>query len=237
MMKFIQNKTPETSPDTKGGAKRKPIDVLYAQIKTMMYNQDLSPGQKIILKDLAHQLDVSTTPLLQALHSLENAKLVRYKQNKGFFVAEITESEAMELYQAREALEVYLIPILIKRLTPEDIEDIRKSFRVQEESTAPKWRRKMMLTDASFHLTIAKASDNQVIVELLETIYERIYLKYRAEYLSEERIRDVVKDHRELLSCLKNREEKKATELIRNHIRSGMEHMVSSLRDGRIVLL
>lgn len=227
----------QSKPRKNGPTKRKSIETLYTQIKTMMYNQDLSPGQKLILQDLARQLNVSTTPLLQALHRLENAKLVRYEQNKGFFVAEITETEARQLYQAREALEVYLIPILINNLTADKIDAIRESFRLQKDSTVPTNRRKMMLTDASFHLTIAKASGNQVMVDLLETVMERIYLKYRAEYVSEERIKKIIKDHRDMLQYLSKKDEEKTVKLVRDHIRSGMEHMIDSLKNGRVVSL
>jgi DNA-binding GntR family transcriptional regulator len=233
-MKSVQNIRSENKPPIKGAGKRKSIDMLYTQIKTMMYNQDLGPGQKLILQDLARQLNVSTTPLLPALHRLENAKLVRYEQNKGFFVAEITETEARQLYQAREALEVYLIPILIKKIDADKIESIRESFRTQKDSAVPTNRRKLMLTDAAFHLTIAKVSGNQVICDLLETVMERIYLKYRAEYLSESRIKKVVMDHRKVLKYLHNKEEAKLIHLIRDHIRSGMEHMIDSLKNGRV---
>ena len=217
--------------------KRGSIDTIYTQIKTMMYNQELAPGQKLIYQDLARRLKVSTTPILQALHRLENAKLVRYEPNKGFFVAEITETEARELYQAREALEVYLIPSLIKNLTEESIEKIRASFRAQKDRNSPNYRRKLMLTDAAFHLTIAKASGNQVIVDLLETVLERIYLKYRAEYLGEERIAKVLKDHREFLETLQQKNTKKAIKLISDHIQSGMNHMIDSLKNSRVVSL
>lgn len=217
--------------------KRKSIETLYTEIKTMMYNQDLAPGQKLILQDLARHLNVSTTPLLQALHRLENAKLVRYEKNKGFIIAEITEIEARQLYQAREALEIYLLPFLIDNLTPESIGEIRKSFRALKKSTALTNRRKMMMTDADFHLALAKASGNQVVVELLETVMERIYLKYRAEYLTEERIEKVIVEHRELLEYLNDKNEKKAIRLVRNHIREGMDHMIESLKDSRVVSL
>lgn len=224
-------------PAKKDSLKRGSIDTVYTQIKTMMYNQELAPGQKLIYQDLARRLNISTTPILQALHRLENAKLVRYEPNKGFFVAEITETEARELYQAREALEVYLIPILIEKLTPEGIEKIRASFRAQKDRSSPNYRRKLMLTDAAFHLTIAKVSGNQVIVDLLETVLERIYLKYRAEYLGEERIAKVLKDHRDFLESLQKKEAKKAIKLIRDHIQSGMNHMIDSLKNGRLVSL
>lgn len=230
----MQNTRPENKSQIKGTNKRRSIDELYTQIKTMMYNQDVGPGQKLILKDLARELNVSTTPLLPALHRLENAKLVRYEQNVGFFVAEITEIEARQLYQAREALEVYLIPFLIQNITADKIESIRESFKSQHDNAVPTNRRKLMLTDAEFHLTIAKVSGNQVIVELLETVMERIYLKYRAEYLSEKRIKKVVMDHRKVLEYLHKKEEAKLTRLIHDHIRSGMEHMIDSLKNGRV---
>lgn len=210
------------------------IDNIYNQIKTMMYNQDLAPGQKLIYQDLAKRLKVSTTPLLQALHRLENAKLVRYEQNKGFFVAEITETEAKELFQAREALEVYLIPFLIEKLTDERIEKIKEAFRAQKETAYQNNRRVLMLQDAAFHLTIAKVVGNEVIVNLLETILERINLKHRPEYLGEDRIEKVLKQHRELLDALRNKETEKAIQITRDHIHSGMAHMIDNLRNYRV---
>ena len=221
----------------RGPMKRGSIDTIYTQIKTMMYNQELAPGQKLIYQDLAHRLNVSTTPILQALHRLESAKLVRYEQNKGFFVAEITETEARELYQAREALEVYLIPILAEKLTKKRIQEIRDSFRAHKDSSAPNYRRRLMLTDADFHLTIAKASENQVIVDLLHTVMERIYIKYKAEYLGDERIARVLKQHRMLLESLQKKDVETAIQLTREHIQSGMNHMIDSLKNGRLVSL
>ena len=217
--------------------KRGSIDTVFMQIKTMMYNQQLAPGQKLIYQDLARRLKISTTPILQALHRLENAKLVRYEQNKGFFVAEITETEARELYEAREALEIYLIPFLIERMTKESIEKIRDSFRAQNEANTPNYRGKLMLTDATFHMTIAKGSGNQVVVDLLETVMERIYLKYRSEYIDEERIAKVLKDHREILKALSAKNKDKAIQLTRDHIRSGMNYMIGSLKNRRLASL
>jgi len=214
----------------KGGS----IDTVYAQLKTMMYNQELAPGQKLIYQDLARRLNISKTPILQALHRLESAKLVRYEPNKGFFIAEITESEARELYEAREALEVYLIPILVERLTEKSIKKIRESFRGREDSTAPNYRRLLMLKDASFHLTLAKHAGNQVILDLLDKVLERIYVKYRPEYLGEERIKKVLIQHREILDALKQKDADQAIQLIREHIRSGMEHMVNSLNRSAV---
>lgn len=236
-MTSVQDKKSKQDPLKREPLKRGSIETVYKKIKTMMYNQELAPGQKLISKDLAHRLHISTTPILQALHRLQIAKLVRYEKNKGFFVAEITVTEARELYQAREALEVYLVPTLIEKLNEESIQEIRDSFRAQMDKASPNYRRMLMLKDAAFHLAIAKASENQVIVDLLETVLERIYLKYRSEYLGEERIDRVLKQHREILNALRKKDVDKTSQLLHEHIWSGMEHMIYSLENRRVVSL
>ena len=217
---------PKTEP-----VKGQSIDSVYNQLKTMMYNQELAPGQKLIYQNLARRLKASTTPILQALNRLENAKLVRYEPNRGYFVEEINETEVRELYQAREALEIYLIPILVEKLTPKDIDSIRNSFRAHSDLSHPDSRRMLMIRDASFHMTVARFAGHQVISDLLEKVFERIYLKYRAEYLGEERIQGVFKQHRAILDALQQKDVKKAAEVTREHLRSGMEHVVDSLKN------
>jgi len=89
------------------------IDEVYQRIKEMIYYNQLAPGQKIIYNDLANRLKISATPVIQALKRLETSRIVNYIPNKGYFVGEITEIEARQLYQAREALETYIIPLVI----------------------------------------------------------------------------------------------------------------------------
>lgn len=210
------------------------IDKVYTQIKMLMYNQDLIPGQKLMYQDLARRLNVSTTPILQALHRLESAKLVRYEKNIGFFVAEITVKEAKELFEARKALEIHNIPILIEKLTEKKIQEIKEAFRSQEADTGSNNRRLLMLRDAAFHLTIAKVAGNQTIVELLQTILERINLKHKPEYLGERRIEKVLKEHRELLEALRIKDTEKAIMLTQKHIQSGMEHMIENIKTYQV---
>ena len=99
----------------------KAVEEVYQEIKRMLYFNLLAPGQRLVYHDLAKKLNVSITPIVQALIRLQRSNLVRYEPNKGYFVGEITEGEAKELYQAREALELYAVPLIVKNLTTEKI--------------------------------------------------------------------------------------------------------------------
>ena len=93
------------------------IEEAYQRIKEMLYLNQLAPGQKIHSNDMSRRLNISVTPVIQALNRLEASGLVEYVPNKGYFLGEITEQEAQELYEAREALEIYLIPKVVENIT------------------------------------------------------------------------------------------------------------------------
>jgi len=208
----------------------KAVEEVYEEIKRMIYLNMLAPGQKLVYQNLADKLNTSITPVVQALRGLERSNLVRYEQNKGYFVQEITIREAEELFQAREALETFAVPIIVQNLTRDKLDSIRRAVRDYRSGQSPEQRRGLMLKDAGFHLKIVECSGNKVIYSLLEHIFEQITLKYKPEYLWEQRIKDVSKEHSEILKSLSKGKVAETQELIRSHIRKGRDHIIGTLK-------
>jgi len=223
----LENEDRVENPAKKKG---KAVEEVYDEIKKMIYYNMLAPGQKLIYRDIAERLKTSITPVVQALKALERSNFVRHEPNKGYFVAEITETEARELFQAREALEIYSISLIIENLDLKKLDAIRGAFRDYKGAMAPEYRRILMLKDAQFHLKIVECSGHNVIYRLLEHIFEQITLKYRPEYLWEDRIKQVAKEHGAILKSLGEGDIKKTTKLLRTHIQKGREHIVRSLQ-------
>lgn len=198
----------------------------YDKIKRLISVYELVPGQKLIYKDLAKRLNTGVTPAIQALNRLEASNLVRYVPNKGYFVGEITEDEVRQLYQAREALEVAVIPEVISKLNPKRLDEIRLMFQKRKEVRRP--RREMILEDTLFHLSIVGCANNNIIYRLLENIFEQVYLKYRPEYLSDNRAKVCVGEHGVILKSLAEGNVERSIVLVREHIRSGMEYIIES---------
>ena len=208
------------------------IEDVYQKIKEMIYFSELAPGQKLIYNDLAKKLGVSITPIVQALVRLEASHLVQYAPNRGYYVGEITEIEAKELYETREALETYIIPLVLRNLNKEKHADIKKTFKKHWNAKQNGNLRGLILLDVQFHLKIAEYSNNEVIYDLLNFIFERIYLKYRpeyTEYMGSERLKQVIAEHRDILAALKEADVDKAILATRKHIRQGMAYVIASL--------
>jgi DNA-binding GntR family transcriptional regulator len=211
-----------------------PVDVAFKRIKEMMYNHELVPGQKLLYQELAKKLNMSITPIIQALNRLQLLNIVYSERNKGYYVGEADPVEAKELFMAREALETYLIPIVIKNLTDEKLSAIEKAMKEHIEAlSVPQYRRLLMVIDTNFHLKIIECAGNKVIHNTSKLIFEQIYLKYRPEYMKEARLKEAAEEHIMLLKALKERDVKKARRLIKLNIKNGREHIVGSLRQDR----
>lgn len=211
-----------------------PVDVAFRKIKEMMYHHEIVPGQKLLYQELARKLGMSITPIIQALNRLQLLNIVYSERNKGFYVGEADPVEARELFIAREAFELFLVPEIIKNLTDEKLERLEKALKEHVEAASlPQYRRILMIRDTNFHLQMIEIAGNRVIYNLCKMIFEQIYLKYRPEYMRDERLKEAADEHQAILQALKERDTRKARQLIRQHIKDGKEHVVGSLWHGR----
>jgi DNA-binding GntR family transcriptional regulator len=211
-----------------------PVDVAFRKIKEMMYHHEIVPGQKLLYQELAKKLDMSITPIIQALNRLQLLNIVYSERNKGYYVGETDPVEARELFAAREAFETFLVPVIIKNLTDERIQVLENALNEHvEAASVPEYRRILMIKDTNFHLKMIEFAENRVLFNLSKLIFEQIYLKYRPEYMREARIKEAAEEHRGILEALKQRDTRKARRLIKQHINNGREHVVSSLWQGQ----
>jgi DNA-binding GntR family transcriptional regulator len=200
----------------------------YEKIKRLISINEFVPGQKLIYNAIAEKLNIGVTPVIQALNRLEASDLVKYVPNKGYFVGEITETDVRQLYQAREALEVSVIPDVIKNINSKKLNEIRLLFEKRKNLRQP--RRELILEDTLFHLSIVECANNNVIYNLLQYIFEQVYLKYRPEYLSDARLKVCLGEHKVLLDALTKGNVEETIDLVREHIRSGMEYIIGSIQ-------
>ena len=211
-----------------------PVDVAFRKIKEMMYHHEIVPGQKLLYQELARKLGMSITPIIQALNRLQLLNIVYSERNKGFYVGEADPVEANELFTAREAFETFLVPAIIENLTNKKLSDLEKALKEHVKTASiPEYRRLLMIKDTNFHLQMIRIAENKVMYNLSKIIFEQIYLKYRPEYLRDERNKEAAEEHSAILESLKERDVRKTRRLIKQHIKRGRAHIVGGLWQGR----
>jgi GntR family transcriptional repressor for pyruvate dehydrogenase complex len=215
----------------------KPKERLYQEIVDQIQQQVLSgalkPGDQIPAeRDLAERFGVSRTAVREAIKSLTEKGLIEVFVGRGTFVTNLSPDRVVEsmtlllrnepdsianLQEARELLEVPTARLAALRRTPEHVERLRAITAEieRERSVSPR----LIDGDTEFHVEVARATGNPVLVLLSQTIVELL----RAErlepvHVSEEALETAFAGHRAIIDAIADADADRAGEAMRDHL-------------------
>lgn len=208
------------------------IEEAYRSIKQLIYNQQLVPGQRLVYDDLARTLNMSRTPIINALNRLEQQGLVVSESFRGFYVKPMDLEEVWDAFGLREAIETYAVEMAISKATSEDLKLLEEKL-VEHESYMPSYYdRKKLFLDAAFHLQITEMTGNRVLKWHLRMNLEHVYLRAKLDNYAITRMAKSRIEHRELLKQMRNKNILGSVETIRNHIRSARDNVIACLSEN-----
>jgi len=190
---------------------------VYDQIKKMMFDSHIVPGQRLIFVDLAKQLKVSRTPVNNALGILAKEGYLDFVPNQGYWVRKLTLQEADSLYEIREALEAGFIGKAIRNLNSDKIERLSEYKTNYEQAIKEHFPRRLFVLDIEFHGCIIDFVENKFLSAQYREICHKIFLRFHVEKLHMDRINEIVKEHRELFETIRIKDVDRTLELIKTH--------------------
>lgn len=190
---------------------------VYHKIIELMLNYEIVPGQRLVFIDLAKQLNVSRTPVNNALSILAQEGYLDFVPNQGYSVHKLTRKEAENLYEIREVLEVGFIGKAIRRMTDKRLKNLEKKKDNYELAIDNLVTRKLFILDTEFHLAIMEMAGNEILANRYRDVSQKIFLRFRTEDLRMDRIADIRKEHHNLFEAIAMRDVERAKELVRVH--------------------
>ncbi|MFZ2156874.1 MAG: GntR family transcriptional regulator [Bradyrhizobium sp.] len=218
--------------DVKSRGKAESVNsVTYSSLKKMILVGQLGPGCKLVHEELADNLNVSRTPVREALERLYQEGFVTRLPRRGFYVAGITREEAFDLYSAREALELYSLKAALDRgpLSRSALDALKAYAKRYSDAISPPALTERILADVLFHLKLAELSGNRYVLRLLAQTFERLALKRRHEGYRYDRSIAAAAEHAQLLDALEKHDIKGSMHIIAKHIISAREALLSEL--------
>lgn len=210
------------------------IEEAYRKIKQMIFEQKLVPGQRLVNKDLGEMLNMSRTPIINALNRLVQDGFVDFESFRGFYVRPMNLQEVWDAFGVREALEVYAVEQAIKLADLEDINLLEEKLREHVEYRPHYYTRKKFFLDSLFHLQIAEMSKNRVLKFLLKRNFEHIYLRARLDNYAPHRMGDAADEHHRLVDRMKKKDIIGSIDIIRNHVQKARDHVIRCLSDQEL---
>jgi DNA-binding GntR family transcriptional regulator len=198
---------------------------IYNNIKQMMFNYDIVPGQRLVFADLAKELNVSRTPVNNALSILAKEGYLDFVPNQGYSVHKLTLEEAKGLYEIKLIFELGTIEKAIQKATPEKIRQLEAKKNAYESSVKHRVDRNLFILDTEFHSAICGMVGNPYVVEQYRDIGQRIFLRFRIEYLQVDRIYEIINEHDKLFKAISNMDVAGAKNLIKLHNEESMQNL------------
>jgi len=190
---------------------------VYDNIKQMMLNYDIVPGQRLVFVDLAKELGVSRTPVNNALSILAKEGYLDFIPNQGYSVHKLTREEAESLYAIKLLMELGSIEDAIKLATPEKLTALEEKKNQYVSSVKNHNYRHLFALDMEFHAAIGEMLNNTYFVDIYKDIYQRIFLRFRSEHLETPRLFKTIKEHENIYKAIVLKNTKAAKKLIKEH--------------------
>lgn len=202
----------------------------YRGIRQMLFFNEITPGQKLHYRDLAERLGMSPTPVAQALKLLEFQGLVRHEPNRGYYLEPVRLEEVREVYDLRACMEVALLPDVIAGLDDGGAETLQQAFECHAAATRERYLKRRLLADMELHLTFATVAGRPLARRMLRQLFDRLYLKYRAEILFYRPMETAEAEHRVILDRVLARDLDGAREAMECHIRNVRDHVLDDIQ-------
>jgi len=217
-----------TYGDPNRGATTK-ADGAYLELRNRILLGTLEPGSRIDYVRLSASLDVSITPLREALRRLEADHLVIRNAHRDVVIAPLTREEASELVTVRQELDLLAARLAAAHMTQDELAMARKLIVSEDENAALRYLREaglpvaadgMLSVNRAFHRMVYCGSHNQVLIQYRDAISTRteryVIVARRITTVPPEAYRVL---HEELLGALEARDPAVATEIMRAHYR------------------
>lgn len=199
--------------------------IAYNQIKEMVIGT-LPSGAPLVERDLCEKLNVSRTPVREALRQLASEGLVDIVDGKGVFVAKIRFEDMVEIFELREALESMAVTLFVKRREQGAINELQALMDRQEEAYAADNHTALMECDMKFHEMIARGSRNKRLCDMIVSIYNQIR-QMAISVQDDQVVRDLaVKSHRKIMDAILARDEEEAARQMALHVRETKQYHI-----------
>ncbi|MFZ5754847.1 MAG: FadR/GntR family transcriptional regulator [Bacillota bacterium] len=213
---------------------------IVKQLKDLITQGVLKPGDKLPTeRELAETLNVSRTAVREALRALEIMGFIYGRPGEGTFVREITidsiiepfasiilkeRSHILDLLHVRSLLEVETARLAALHATEEDLKAIEEGITIMEEEIQS--GNIGLRGDDTFHLAIATASQNQVLLKIMNLIGDMLSSSREATLKIPNQPLKTVRDHREIFEAIKAGDENLAAHYMREHLEKAKQNIL-----------
>ena len=204
---------------------------VYQHLRRELLTGRLEPGQWLREQELAEALEVSRTPVREAIRQLAQEGLLQIEANRGVRVRGLSLEEAVATYEVRNRLESMAAGLAARNVNDEARAELSQHLEAMT-AVDPEDQAEHIRTDNEFHALVARLSGNPVLEELVEKLSERVM---RVKILTRDVnvSADARAPHARLVEAISRGDEDAAAEAMSRHVSTNLQIVEERLRAAR----
>ncbi|MFD0829283.1 GntR family transcriptional regulator [Neobacillus sp. M.A.Huq-85] len=204
----------------------------YLYLKEMILEGEYKAGDRLIERELAGKLNISRTPIREALFRLESQGFVKTVPRKGVVVSNISENEVIEVFTILSSLEVLAVKLAAEKMDEDTKVELDQKIQelMELESGAEE---NYNLEHIQMNRLINKASKSPKLFEILSSLIDFIHMAANMGYETPGRRKDSLREHIEIMKALRNQETELAEYFMRIHIENSKKAYITYIQNRK----
>ena len=201
---------------------------VFQKIREDILNGIYKENDELRENTIGKELGVSRTPVREALRQLELEGLVTIIPNRGAYVTGISHKDIWDIYEIRSMLEGLCARWAVEHITDAQLDELEETillseFQMKKESGFS--AEQIAALDGRFHSILYEASGSRILGHVLTDFHNYVQTARRSSVVSEERARKSIREHRQILRAIRDRDEEMAEQLANEHIMHVMQNL------------
>lgn len=149
-------------------------EIVYEELKMQILTGKIVPGTRMMEVELADDMGVSRTPIREAIRQLEKEGLVTIEPRRGAYASQISVKDMVDILEVRQNLEGLAAFFAAQRMTKDVQEELHRVSENYDQAVADGDMAAMIKSDTRFHRIIVEASNNHVLLQMIEQLQELV---------------------------------------------------------------
>lgn len=191
---------------------------VYNHIRDGILDGSYKIGDYLVETRLADELEVSRTPIREALKQLELEGLVQSIPNRGMLVQGISDDDLNDIYTIRLLLEGQAAWWAAQRIDAEQLDRLAETLELMEMYTRRNDVAQLARLDTQFHDVLYSAANSRMLKHVLASLHQNARRARRSSLTSPHRPHDSLQEHKAIFHALESREPEQAKAAMEKHV-------------------
>lgn len=196
----------------------------YDYIKALIISGEYPPNHIISEEIIQKELNMSRTPVREALIKLQSENFINILPRRGVFVAPITIKKAREIFEIRNMIEPQIVAQITPTIDKEELKKIRMKLTTDlSHFTKAEKKEFFIKVDSTLHMFLYEQNGNETLIKTMEAIIDQNQRFRFSTFFANSRDENTLKEHLEIIDAMMNDDAEGARDAMIRHLKASLD--------------